>query len=504
MNFFSVFENILSFKELNVLPAFLMFVIAVITIFYNKLLSKNGYRTIFISFATFFSIIAILSVNFILTFIAIEMLSIFCFLLVLIATTVKRRVAISYFLIHSFAGILMLIAIMMNYSENNTFVIQKNFSNISLKEVIMLTSLAINTALFPFTQWYTKTYSRVDSFSLIILSVITTKTAFFILWKIIPGSTILFEIGFATLVIATFFALITTNIVKFLLLTSIASMGFATIGISYHNFLVAEGISAEINSQLVWYIASSAISICGFLTLYGFITNNECKNNSFSTIKDYFQHCGSSVHFIIPSIVFGICLASFPFTASFIAKTNITKFFVEEELLYYVLKASSIAFIMFAIKLILPVCHSVSFFKLDVKGVKLSIILYSFVFLLVVLNVVFLLLSKIKYNIFGISVEFFSFVAYTAVAGVILISLDFALKATNAKRMIEVLVHDVNFFRRRFLLLFISARRKLHELTEEVFLQRKKLKDILVFSKISPSLSVFFVGLVFLVFIFFN
>jgi hypothetical protein len=253
--------------------------------------------------------------------------------------------------------------------------------------------------------------------------------------------------------------------------------------------------------QLVWYLASSVFSVGGFLSLYGFITNNECKDNSFYSIRNYLMECGSSMHFVIPAIVFGFCLASFPFTASFIAKSNITKFFVDETWLYFTLKASTVIFIMFAIKLILPVCYSVEFFKLDKRGRKLASILYMFVFLLMLINVAFFIISKVKINIFIFSVEFFTFIAYTCIAGVLLFMLEFVLKASNAKKIIEVAVQDLNYFRIEFFNIIQTTKAKSIKNIERITTKRKKMKEVLVLSKITPSASISFILILIIAFL---
>jgi formate hydrogenlyase subunit 3/multisubunit Na+/H+ antiporter MnhD subunit len=488
--FFEIISKTLSFEVLTVLPALMIFTMGIVTIIYNKLLSNSITRSFLTGACIFFSILAILSQNYILTFIALESLSGVCFLLILISKKVSRRVAISYFVIHAFAGVLMLVCIMMNWSESKTFQITKISNIVSLKEIILLSSLIINTAMFPFLNWYTKTYSRTDSFSLIILSVITTKTSFFILWKIIPGSGLLFDIGLITLLSSMFLALLTKNVIKFLLLISISSTGFATMAVSYNGFLITEGITNAINFQLVWYMASSAFAIGGFLTLYGFIANQECSSSSFASMKHYFQEYGSSIHFVIPAIIFGLCVASFPLTASFFAKGEIIKFFVEEKTFYVILKSVNIVFIIFAIKLITPVFHSVEFFMLDKRGNKLAIILYIFVGILMFLNLLYPFFVKTKMSFFGLSVEFFTFVAYTLIAIATFFLLDFILKITNAKYLIEIAVYDFNFFKIRIFFFFKLLKAKIHILLDSLTHKRKDLKEVLVFSKISPSASI--------------
>jgi formate hydrogenlyase subunit 3/multisubunit Na+/H+ antiporter MnhD subunit len=495
-NFIDI-KGLFSFTNLTVLPALMIFLISALSVVYNAIFTKNHLRSGIMSLACASSIIAILSVNYIVTFVAIEGLSGLCFLLVLLSKKLKRRLAISYFLIHAFAGVLMVVAIMLNFYDTGSFAIQKASTDFLTKDIIMLLSLAINVASFPFTSWYFRTYQRTDSFSLVLLSAITTKTSFFVLWKIIPGSAILFEIGFITLIFALIFGFVTTNIIKFLLITSVASMGFTIMAVSYHGFLITDGISSEINFQLVWYIASSVFSIGGFLVLYGFITNNECRDNSFYSIRNYFEESGSSLHFVIPAIVFGLCLASFPLTASFIAKGNITKFFVEDKALYYTLKASGIAFMMFAIKLIIPVCYSVEFFRLDSKGKRLAGILYAFVGILMLINIVFFVISRTKLNLFYISVEFFIFIAYSFVAGFLLFMLEFALKVTHAKKLVEVITGDYAFLRGLVLYSAHKIRANYHIAIEVLMGKKQKLKGLLAFSKIPPfvlmSCAIFFV-----------
>jgi formate hydrogenlyase subunit 3/multisubunit Na+/H+ antiporter MnhD subunit len=491
-NFINI-KGLFSFTNLTILPAILMFSISTLSIIYNIIFTKNNARTVIMLFACISSICAILSLNYIITFIAIEILSGLCFILVLLSKKLKRRLAISYFLIHAFAGVLMIISIVMNFLDTNSFAIYKASDKLLIKDIIMLASLCINVASFPFTGWYLRTYQRTDSFSLVLLSAITTKTSFFVLWKIIPGSAILFDIGFVTLIFALIFAIITENIIKFLLITSVASMGFTIMAISYNGFLITDGISSEINFQLIWYISSSVFSIGGFLVLYGFITNNECRDNSFYSIKNYFEECGSSMHFVVPAIIFGLCLASFPLTASFIAKSNIAKFFVEDKTIYYLIKASGIAFTMFAIKLILPVCYSVEFFNLDTKGKKLASILYCFVVILMALNIAFFLISRTKINLFIISVEFFNFIAYTLVSGASLFILKFILQVTKAKKLFKIITGDYVFFRSLVLRFAHYVKVNYHLFIEALKFRRDGLEKVLVFSKIPPFVSISFI-----------
>lgn len=441
--------NLFTFNILTILPSIFILLVSLVSIVYNFLLSdKVVNKSLLIIVACISAIVTICSKNYIIMLSSIEALSGVCFLLVLLSRNIKRRTSLAYFLIHAFAGVLMIVGIIWNFSATGSFEIAKVQNKSSIAEIIILVSLMINTAIFPFMNWYVKTYSKTDAFSLVFLSIITTKTSFFVLWKIVPGGSILFDIGLVTLVIATFLAFITTNVIKYLLFTSIASMGFMIMSISYQGFLSAN-ISNQINTYLIWYTISSVVSVSGFLVLYGFIANNESHNYSFTSLKEYFSEYGSSVHFLIPACIFGLFLASFPLTTSFIAKENIVKFFVESKVLYLILKVSSITFIMFAIKLVMPIFYSIEFFKLDSKGKRLAFVLYAFVFILFLTNALFFFFVEAKYSLFKISVDFFVFIAYTAIAGLFLMIIEFIFRVLMVKKYFDLVTHFISFIKVR-------------------------------------------------------
>lgn len=492
-NIAQIVPGLFTINDLTILPSVLIFTIGILTAVYSRVLGYNKYREILILSASSSSILCILSQNFIVTFIAMELLSGFCFLLVIVSKKVRRKTALRYFLIHALAGVLMMIGILMNFNETQTFTISKLFftSTVSPKYWIILVSLIINAAMFPFFTWFTGTYSKVDPFSLILLSTITTKTTFFVICKVLPGSGVLHIIGFITLIFSALLAFTTTDVLKFLLLTSIASLGFATMAVSYHGLLsVGNEIVREINFYIVWYMASSVLSISGFLTLYGFIINTERTGKTFSSIKRYFSEHASSIHFIIPTCIFGLCLAAFPFTVGFLTKSHILQFFVHEKMLYLSLKCGSVIFIMLAIRILMPIFHSIEFFKLDVKGQKLASILYSFAFLLVLLNIFAIYLFNKQYSIFTISVEFFTFMAYAIAAIVSLMILDFLVRVGRFERIISFFLAKTSAAQLMATGILRAFIKSIRPSGQFIISKLDTTKEILVFSKITLSLAV--------------
>jgi formate hydrogenlyase subunit 3/multisubunit Na+/H+ antiporter MnhD subunit len=487
--------NLFAFNSFTVLPSFFIFIVSVFASFYNSLFTKNKIRTATIFITYFASIVAILSKNFIVTFIGLELLSLCAFGLVLLANRVQRRVAISYLLVHSLAGIFMFVFIVLNYSQNNTFTISPLKGVLDFKETLLLLAFIINTASIPFFGWYTRTYLRVDAFSLIMLATITTKTSFFVFWRLFPQVSILFEVGLITLIIASVGALLTKNVIKFLLFTSIASMGFSVVSVSFGDFggfTAVNGIREQVSFQLIWYIASGIFATSGFLVLYGYITHYECKTYSFASITNYFKTHGSSLHFVLLAMVFGLYLSAFPLSTAFIAKTNIAKFFVEDRTIYYTIKASSIIFVLFAIRLVLPVWHSIEFFKLDKNGGKLIAILYLIALTLIGINAFFLFTSDVKYGLFYFSVEFFTFLVYFMIAGILLVLLSLMIQKIKVKSLVLGFVEFKRLCRLKFInFIYFSAVQV--DSFKKLLLRKSEIKKII--SVVVPSLS----GLIFVV-----
>lgn len=480
-------SSLFGFNIYTIAPALLLLTVGCLTFFYSLSFSNNKLVNLLIPSTLIGSIIAVFSSNYIITFIALELLSGTCFLLILTSNKMIRRIAIRYFLIHSIGGVIMITGIMWHFYLEKNFLIYKTLS--SPAEYLILLSFVINVALFPFMGWYTKTYSRADAFSLVLLSAITTKSAFFVMWKAIPGSSLIFCIGFTTLIISSLLSFMTKNVLKYLLLVSCASSGFMVMAISYHSFQMTENISEQINSQLIFYISSSVISICGFLTLYGFLAYHECKSNTFNSLKKYFTEHGSSIHFLIPALIFGIFLMAFPFTPAFFAKNTITKFFVQEKLFYTAFKISSVLFIIFGAKLITPLFHTIEFLKLDTRGKKLAATLYSFAFLLLGLAMICFFSLKIKYSIFTISVEFFSFTAYTFIAICMLFLMEGLLKALKLKKFIKIVFHMI----RSAKIQGMNSIKKVNAACKsylEICDNKKLLKFLPVFPKITPSFGI--------------
>lgn len=113
-------------------------------------------------------------------------------------TTTSFANGIYYLMFHLFSGMCVLVGIILCQIEGNTSLLFLPLAHGTLSWLFISIGLGVKVALIPFQTWLVASYDESDDISLLSLSLFTTKVALYGIIVLLPGSSVLVEIGLAT------------------------------------------------------------------------------------------------------------------------------------------------------------------------------------------------------------------------------------------------------------------------------------------------------------------
>jgi multicomponent Na+:H+ antiporter subunit D len=184
------------------------------------------------------SLIGLFAGDFILLFIALELMIIFASILIFYGNNRNNaNAARQYFITHLISGSLILIGIsyiIINNSNTDiislTTLIEKQDSSFIFYALIFLGCL-INVAVPPFSGWLVNCYPAASTSGMIYLTSFTSKLSIIILLKLFAGLAIVKFFGIIMILYGGFYACKEDNIKRFVCYLTVSQLGFMLIAI---------------------------------------------------------------------------------------------------------------------------------------------------------------------------------------------------------------------------------------------------------------------------------
>lgn len=185
----------------------------------------------------------------------------------------------------------------------------------------LFVGISLKLALFPLHVWLPNAYAYAPSFATAFLAATATKVAIYLLLRIVfsvygvaidlntlPVSTVLYPLSIAAMFIASILAVYETNLKRMLAYSSVAQIGYITLGIALMN-------QAGLTGSVVHLFNHALIKGALFLALGAIVYRAE-------TIKlDDLGGIGRTMPLTFAAFVFaGMSLMGVPGTAGFISK----------------------------------------------------------------------------------------------------------------------------------------------------------------------------------------
>jgi multicomponent Na+:H+ antiporter subunit D len=234
------------------------------------------------------------------------------FLILLADTSVSRKAALRYIIVHLVGGLVLLAGIILHIHATGSTVFDAMTLG-SLSSYLIIIGFLVNAAGAPLSSWLSDAYPESTLMGGVILSSITTKTAIYVLMRGFSGTDILIWVGAITGVYGVIYGLLENNVRRSLSFSVINQIGFKLVGIGLGSPLAIAGVCAHVvcgvmYNSVLWMSAGNLIKATGKTT--------------------YTELAGVPRRYpwmMALALVGALAIASFPLTSGYTSKTIILK-----------------------------------------------------------------------------------------------------------------------------------------------------------------------------------
>ncbi|MDR2008051.1 MAG: hypothetical protein LBQ34_03655 [Alphaproteobacteria bacterium] len=230
--------------------------------------NKTNYRELGIIVGYFaFTMGILFAENFITLIIYWELASVSGTLIILQSNSERKKyVALKYFVIHSLGGVMLIAGatdfVRILHTEDFPLDYALNINNIG--NILILGGILINLALPPFSSWLVDGYSECSPNASIFLSIFTTKSALFVLFRLFHGAEILIYVGIFIAVYGLIFSLFESSLRRILAMSIIHQLGIIIIGVaamkSFDGFLITYVAVSVLYKLILFMLAAILIN----------------------------------------------------------------------------------------------------------------------------------------------------------------------------------------------------------------------------------------------------
>jgi multicomponent Na+:H+ antiporter subunit D len=189
------------------------------------------------------------------------------FLILARRTKSSQGAAYRYILVHVVGGLCLLAGIVITVQETGTL----EFGTIGLNGAgswFIFIGIALNAAIFPLHPWLQDAYPEATVTGAVFMSVLTTKSAVYVMVRTFPGSEFLVWAGLIMAVVPVFYALLENDIRRVLAFSIISQGGFMIVGIGIGtdlsiNGTVAHAFCSILYTALLFMSAGSILHMTG-------------------------------------------------------------------------------------------------------------------------------------------------------------------------------------------------------------------------------------------------
>ena len=189
------------------------------------------------------------------------------FLILARRTKASQAAAYRYILVHVVGGLCLLAGIVITVQETGTL----EFAEIGLNGVgswFLFIGIALNAAIFPLHPWLQDAYPEATVTGAVFMSVLTTKSAVYVMARIFPGTELLIWAGLIMAVIPVFYAILENDIRRVMAYSIISQGGFMMVGIGIGtelsiNGTVAHALCSVLYTALLFMSTGSVLHMTG-------------------------------------------------------------------------------------------------------------------------------------------------------------------------------------------------------------------------------------------------
>lgn len=157
-----------------------------------------------------------------------------------------------YLIYHSLGGGILLAGIIMHLDETGSLVINTLPDTYSLSSVLILTGVAINTAIPPLHAWLADAYPKATITGAVFMSAFTTKSAVYVLMRLFPGWDILIWFGVMMALYGVVYAVLANDIREILAYHIISQVGYMVAGVGIGTEMALNGTAAHAFSHILY------------------------------------------------------------------------------------------------------------------------------------------------------------------------------------------------------------------------------------------------------------
>ncbi|MEW6507533.1 MAG: Na(+)/H(+) antiporter subunit D [Bacteroidota bacterium] len=167
-------------------------------------------------------------------------------------TTEAEKAGMRYLIVHLFGGSLLLAGIIIHVNTTGSIIITRLIPDYSISSILILTGVALNTAIPPLHAWLADAYPRATVTGSVFLSAFTTKSAVLILIKIFAGWEILIALGVMMALYGVVYAVLANDIREILAYHIISQVGYMVAGVGLGTEMSINGTTAHAFSHILY------------------------------------------------------------------------------------------------------------------------------------------------------------------------------------------------------------------------------------------------------------
>lgn len=167
-------------------------------------------------------------------------------------TVDAEKAGMRYLLVHLFGGSLLLTGILLHVNNTGSILITSLISDGALSSWLILSGVALNTAIPPLHSWLADAYPKATVTGAVFLSAFTTKSAVLILIKIFAGWEILIFFGVMMALYGVVYAVLANDIREILAYHIISQVGYMVAGVGIGTEMALNGTTAHAFSHILY------------------------------------------------------------------------------------------------------------------------------------------------------------------------------------------------------------------------------------------------------------
>ena len=162
-----------------------------------------------------------------------------------------RAAGLRYILVHVTGGLILLAGIMLHLAETGSLALAPLKLG-SCSSWLIFTGVAVNAAVWPLHAWLTDAYPRATPTGAVFLSVLTTKSAVYLMARVFAGNPELILLGTIMALVPLVYALAEDDIRRVLAYVLVNQVGFMLVGVGLGSPLSLNGTAAHAFAHILY------------------------------------------------------------------------------------------------------------------------------------------------------------------------------------------------------------------------------------------------------------